>query len=45
MIVVLYIYITNNINCHDGTIIFFIKISEFITKLVWALSVLKITMS
>jgi hypothetical protein len=40
---ILYIYITHNLNCHDGTVIFFIKISEFIIKLACTLFALKIT--
>jgi hypothetical protein len=37
--------ISGNINCHDGTVIFFIKTSKFITKLAWALFTLNITTS
>jgi hypothetical protein len=42
---ILYIYITHNINYHDGIVICFTKTLEFITKLVWILFVLKITKS
>jgi hypothetical protein len=42
---ILYIYITSKTNCHGGTVICFIKILEFITKLAWALFVLTTTKS
>jgi hypothetical protein len=42
---ILYIYITHNINCHDGTVICFAKTLEYIVKLAWALFVLKIAKS
>jgi hypothetical protein len=41
----LYIYITHNINCPDGTAIYFTKTLEFITKLAYVLFVLRITKS
>jgi hypothetical protein len=43
MTVTLYhIYITYNINCHDGIVIYFIKTFEFIIKLARTLFMLKI---
>ena len=44
-ILYIYIYITHTINCLDGTVIYFTKTSEFITKLAWSLFVLRITKS